>query len=225
MSQLQKKAIQAIEKKGLLLVYPIDNRPEPPSLWSELYPRTKMRWEWDDQGDAKVAQLWHLREELSRSGKVVYGKWYQGRATFFSRPLFTALYHLSRQWRPPRWTRESDSVLEILQMDSPLSTKQIKEAVGLQGKLLESTYERALKPLWQHLDIVGFGEVQDSSFPSLAVGATVTLFEDLRDESESLTTKEANQLLEKYLPEGSSWRKFWNRISAPPSESLSLRRR
>lgn len=40
-----------------------------------------MHWEWDDAGDKRVADLWHLREELSRSGeRVVYTKWFQNRA-------------------------------------------------------------------------------------------------------------------------------------------------
>jgi hypothetical protein len=210
-SKLRKKAIQAIENHGLLLVYPIDNRPEPKSLWSELHPKTRMRWEWDEDGDAKVADLWRLREELSRSREVVYTKWYQNRATFFSRSVFTALHHLSRPLQPPRWTHESSEILEVLEADSPLSTKQIKEAVNLQGKLLEGTYERSMKALWQHFDIVGFGEFEDSSFPSLGVGATQTLFEDLIQDSARMKKSEALAILEKYLPEKSLWRKFWNR--------------
>jgi hypothetical protein len=220
-TSLKKKAIQAIKTQGILLVYPIDNREEPKSLWSELHPRTRMRWEWDDDGDAKVATLWHLREEISRSREVVYSKWYQNRATFFSRPVFAALYRLSREFKPIKWTRESSAILEALEMDSPLSTKQIKEAVDLQGKLLESTYERAMKPLWQHFDIVGFGEVQDSSFPSLAVGATGVLFEDLVEEAQSLSVEKARALLEKHLPPKSLWRKFWDRIEAASQSTLS----
>ncbi len=215
MSKLQKKAIQAINTRGLLLVYPIDNRPDPLSLWSELYPKTKMRWEWDDEGDSRVADLWHLRTILSESRQVVYSKWYQNRATFFSRPLWTALYKLSRDWQPARWPAESHEILEVLDTDSPLSTKQLKEAVGLQGKLLESTYEKALRPLWQHMDLVGFGEFEDSSFPSLGVGSARVLFEDLVQEADRLSKDDAFQLLGHYLPEKSLWRKFWNRISAP----------
>src|SRR5262245_39894917 len=92
-------AIHAIQRHGMLLVFPIDNAREPKSLWSVFYPRAKMRWEWDENGDDRVSRLWHLREELSRSGRVVYGKWFRGRATFFSRDLFRAL--LSVYMRQP----------------------------------------------------------------------------------------------------------------------------
>jgi hypothetical protein len=216
MSRLQKKAIEAINTKGILLVYPIDNRPLPDSLWSELFPKTKMRWEWDDDGDSRVADLWHLRTILSESRQVVYSKWYQNRATFFSRPVWSALYRLSREWKPIQWRPESDEILETLDSDSPLSTKQLKEAVGLQGRLLESTYEKSLRPLWQHFDIVGFGEFEDSSFPSLAVGSTRVLFEDLVQEAEKLTLAQARTAFERFLPEKSLWLKFWKRISAAP---------
>ncbi len=210
-TSLKTKAIDVINKQGILLVYPIDNRSEPFSIWSELYPKTKMRWEWDEQGDSRVASLWQLREELSRSREVVYSKWYQNRATFFSLPVFQALYSLTRQQKPQKWRSECDEILEILEMDSPLSTKQIKLAVNLQGKLLEPIYDRSMKPLWQHFDIVGFGEIQDSSFPSLAVGAAKTLFEDLISDCEKNPPKKSRQIFEAHLPEHSLWRKFWNR--------------
>jgi hypothetical protein len=53
-------AVALIEKIGILLVYPIENKKEPQSLWSEFFPRTAMRWEWDLNGDDRVVKLWHL---------------------------------------------------------------------------------------------------------------------------------------------------------------------
>src|SRR5687768_456182 len=86
-----KSAVAKVNKRGMLLVFPINNRKEPASLWGEFYQKTEMRWEWDEEGDSRVAELWHLRERLSKSGKVVYTKWYRGRATLISRELFPAL--------------------------------------------------------------------------------------------------------------------------------------
>src|SRR4051812_35309378 len=98
----KKSAISAIERQGILLVYPIKNASDPPSLWGVAHPRKKMRWEWDDSGDDSVADLWHLRMELSTSRKVIYTKWYKGRATFFSLPVFQALLALRlREKRTP----------------------------------------------------------------------------------------------------------------------------
>lgn len=211
-TSLKDQAISAINKNGILLVFPVKNKSEFNSIWKEFYPRSEMKWEWDENGDDRVAKLWHLREELSRSKEVVYSKWLSGRATFFSKELFKALYRLTREWNP-HWARESLKVLECLNMDSPLSTKQLKEATELQGKYFERTYEKALKPLWQHLDIVAFGEIQDSSFPSLAIGATKSLFEELVQEAKQLSLEEAHSIFKKYIPEKSVVEKFWNRIS------------
>lgn len=212
MSRLKQKAIRAINKQGLLLVFPLDNKKEPNSLWAELHPRTKMRWEWDESGDSRVSDLWFLREELSRSREVIYLKWFRGRATLMSLELFKAVYKLTRSLPRKNETRESSEILDALKMDSPLSTKQIKEAVELQGKLLERIYEKSMKPLWQHFDIVAFGEFEDSSFPSLGIGATETLFEDLVTEANELTEAEAQKIFKKYIPENSVWYKFWKQL-------------
>ncbi|MFN8791680.1 MAG: hypothetical protein ACK5Y2_09540 [Bdellovibrionales bacterium] len=206
----QSKAIKAIDRDGILLVFPIDNRRDPHSLWYELHPKTKMRWEWDEDGDSRVANLWHLRTELSTTRKVVYSKWFRGRATYFSRDLFRACLRLEQE-HLLNLSRESREVLDTLISDSPLSTRQLKEIVGLQGRLLEPLFNKSLKPLWDHFQIVGFGEFEDSSFPSLGIGATRTLYEDLREESQTLDLRKAQATLDRFMPAGSLWRKYWDR--------------
>jgi hypothetical protein len=156
-----------------------------------------MRWEWDDSGDNRVASLWHLREELSRSNKVVYSKWYRGRATFFSKELFVAI--LALLGKPQGLSKGSVSLLEALEEESPLSTKVLKKKSKLQGQVLEGTYHKALKPLWSRGLIVGYGEVDEGAFPSLAIGATQVLFEELWKESQSLTFEKALHEVERIL--------------------------
>lgn len=210
-SHKHKKAIQAINRDGIILVFPIDNKKDPHSLWYELYPRTKMLWEWDDESDSKVADLWHLRTQLSTTRKVIYTKWFKNRATYFSRELFTACLSLSLRNRAPL-PRESKEILEALQMDSPLSTKQIKESVNLQGRMLESLFNKSMKKLWDPFLIVAFGEFEDSSFPSLAVGATQTLFEDLWEEARVMSSSTAQKMIDQKMPVGSVWRKYWDKV-------------
>lgn len=195
------------------MVYPLQNRQDPPSLWSVLYPRTKMRWEWDVDGDDRVGELWRLREELSRSDKVVYAKWYQGRATFFSKNIFTNLlaYLGSSKGHFPL-SRSSQEALESFLLDSPQSTKLIKENLGWQGKLMESHYNRAMKPLWAGLFVVGYGEEDDSSFPSLRMAATQNLFEELWLSSQELDELEAEKNLKQELGEESLFWKHAQRI-------------
>jgi hypothetical protein len=97
-------------------------------------------------------------------------------------------------------------------MDSPMSTKQLKEAMELQGKYFERIYEKALKPLWQHFDIVAFGEIQDSSFPSLGICATQSIFEEIVREANALSIEEAQEIFKKYIPKNGPVDKFWSKI-------------
>lgn len=208
-------AIKAIDRHGMLLAFPLDNRPEPKSLWSVFYPRTKMRWEWDDSGDNRVADLWHLREELSRSKRVIYAKWFRGRATFFSRRLFTAL--LSEYMRQPGFnvlSRDARELLSLLEENSPQSTKQLKKQSGLVGRALEPTYNKALQELWSRLRIVAFGEVDEGAFPSLAIGATRLLFEPLYLEAKALPSSEAEAVFAEHFPESPLLEKQHRKIIA-----------
>lgn len=198
----KKKMIDAIERRGCLLVYPLANKNEPASLWSELFPKTKMRWEWDQDGDQRVSDLWIWREELSRSQEVVYAKWFRNRATFFSQEIFICLLsYLGSVRDEVPLTRDSKEALESFLMDSPQSTKVIKENLGWQGKMMESHYNRAMKPLWSYLFLVGFGEVQDSSFPSLNMAATQNIFEDLWLKAQGLDPVKAEEKLRAVLGE------------------------
>jgi hypothetical protein len=176
--------IAAIERRGIVLVYPLANRDEPRSLWSELHPRTPMRWAWDASADARVAQIWHLRETLARSLDVVYAKWFRGRATFFSKQVFRAILANLATLTPDGdlrvgLSRDARALLDLLEDDSPQSTKVLRANAGLQGRANEPTYTRALKELWSRLLIVGVGEVEDGAFPSLQMSATRLRFEDL----------------------------------------------
>ena len=223
-SDMRRKAIHAIDARGALLVYPVNNKPEPKSIWSELFPRTKMRWEWDDNGDNKVAGLWHLREELSRSREVVYTKWFQGRATLLSLDVATNLIgYLGSTQRRDHLSRDSGNLLELLLSDSPLSTKQLKAAGELEGRLLEPNYNRAMKPLWQNLLILAFGEFDDSSFPSLGIGATQSLFEDMWNEGSALKSAVAEKFLIGKLGEANPFWKFAQKIKMSRAPQPNLR--
>ncbi len=205
---LLEKAVTAINKRGALLVYPLQNRREPLSLWSELYPRSKMKWEWDADSDDRVGRVWQLRTELAQSKNVVYAKWYQGRATFFSKDLARHLLSFFKTAQLSDFSWDAKNLYEILKTDSPLSTKQLKEAAELQGRLQESQYTRSMKELWNPLCILGCGEVEDSSFPSLAIGATQLVFEDLWEEAKELKAQDAQRNLEHTLGANSPFYKW-----------------
>lgn len=180
-SQKDKRGIAAVDREGICLVYPVDGHPELPSLWSALYPGDRMEWSWNQDADPRVAEVWALRERLQRSHAVAYAKWFRGRATFFALPVFHALLGRIAAVGDPLagLPREAYELLDLLRERSPLSTKELRALGDLQGKAQERIFTHAMKMLWSRLLVVGTGEVPDGAFPSLAVGATELLFEDL----------------------------------------------
>jgi len=196
-------ALQAIDRTGVILVFPIDNARDPHSLWYHLHPRTRMRWEWDESGDNRVGNLWHLRCQLSTTRKTVYAKWFRGRATLFSLKVFPDILRALNPDGARGLSTTAGSILRILEAESPISTKELKRMTGLKGRANEAAYEKALKELWSRLLIVGFGEVDDGAFPSLAVGATQVLFESLWEKafSEELAPSQALARAQKALGE------------------------
>jgi hypothetical protein len=146
-----------------------------------------------------------LKTELSTTGKVVYSKWYRGRATYFSKPLFVAILralnpHLDDSFRnQATLSVPARKILEVLQAESPLSTKELKRLSDMKGRERERMYEKALKELWSRCLIVAYGEVDDGAFPSLAVGSTEALFEELWSEALALDPAEAENRIQKTL--------------------------
>lgn len=213
MHKLRQKMIQAINDKGILLVFPIKNKKEPVSLWSVLYPKSEMVWEWNEDSDGRISKLWVDRENLSRSLEVVYTKWYQGRATFFSKQVFILmLSYLKSCSSQNHLPAPSKQVLEELNDESPLSTKKIKANLEWQGKLMELYYNRAMKPLWVGLHITGFGEEHDSSFPSLNMASTRSLFEEEWEASTKITADSAYKELQKRLGKDSLFLSYADKI-------------
>ena len=140
-----------------------------------------MVWDWNEDSDHRVGDMWQMMKRLSDCREVIYSKWYQGRATFFSHESFRGDDRAASCHQTPRHElSETARVLfEVLENNSPLSTKELKELTDLQGRVNESIYNSGMKELFTRLLIVGFGEVEDGAFPSLAVGATELLFEEL----------------------------------------------
>lgn len=207
------KAVELINKSGILLVYPIKNQRDPPSLWYKLHPRTEMNWDWSEDGDARVADLWHLRTELSRSQKVVYAKWFRGRATFFSHDVYSAMQCLMNvKQREQQLKGIEKELYESLLEDSPQSPRILRAQLGLEGRLNETPFNRAQRILWQNMLMVGFGEIEDGAFPSLAIGASRHLHEETWEKALAMTTARAKEILEKPFARCEVFSKFFSRL-------------
>ena len=107
--------------------------------------------------------------------------------------------------------------MDVLENNSPLSTRRLKEFTDLQGKLHEAAYSRAMKELFARLLIVGFGEVDDGAFPSLAVGATELLFDDLWRKAGEIPARKAQSMVDRLMPEASHFRRCFDKYDVANS--------
>lgn len=214
-------AVDRIRVRGALLVFPIKNRALPLSLWSEFFPKSEMVWDWNEDADSRIGELWQLMKVLSDCREVVYSKWFQGRATFFSPELFSAMLRIHGARRDPKrdLSRNARAILEVLEDNSPLSTRDLKRAADLQGKLHEAAYTSATKELFTRLMIVGFGEVEDGAFPSAAIGATELLFGELWGAAAEMPLRDAWETVDRFLPEDPPFRKFFDRTLQSPQRA------
>ena len=69
------------------------------------------------------------------------------------------------------------------------------------GRDNESRYNRSLKELWSRGLIVAYGEVDEGAFPSLAIGATRVIFEELWDDAAKLSSEHAQSRMRSALAE------------------------
>lgn len=223
MKLTQSDAVNFINEVGLCLTFPDNNKRDPLSLWFALHPRTPMRWEWDQNGDDRVPDLWIFREELSRSRKVLYAKWYRGRATFVSKKIAKALLASLNDMSRPHFglSREARDILELLEENSPLSTKQLKKMTSKQGKFWESTFQKALKELWERMLIVGWGEKDDGAFPSLNMASTKLYFEDLWKDATLMSGEMAHEIILSELKRSAAMLRFYQQVKI---KNLKLRK-
>lgn len=219
------KSIQAVRNHGWLLVFPLPKIKEPLSLWHVFYPKSVMRWEWDESGDNRVAELWHLRRQIAESHRVIYSKWYRGRATLFSEDIFKRLWvYFAPERALAGQSGEAREIMDLLEMESPLSTKQIRRGTDLTGKENERRYMASMKELWRTFAIVGVGEVDDGAFPSLAHAATHVVFEELCQAAErEFTFDEAKAWLDSNIQDA-SFRRALNLKPKASSQSLGKSR-
>jgi len=197
----KRQLIKIINEQKIVLVFPVNNAKEPKSLWSQLFPRSNLKWEWSDSSvDQRIVDLWHLREELSRSDDVVYAKWLRGRATFFSKDMFVSLLAMLNDFRQIEsgLSAAAAHLLRHLNDDSPQPTVRLKKSSGFKGPHAK-IYEKAMSELWRRLLVIGNGEVAEGAFPSLAIGSTKVLREELWQEARE--SKKAHDDVHSYLSE------------------------
>jgi len=214
MSKRYRKALAAINERHVQLVYPIQNAREPRSLWHSLHPGSAMRWDWSEDADQRVVDLWQLKDDLCLGREVVYAKWFRGRATFFSRASFVPILALLGTTRAEALRRNATASrqYEELQDNSPQTPRRLQQADKMTGSHYRGDYKRGVKLLWEQLVIVGTGEVDEGQFPALAMGATRHILEDLWEEADGMEPRDAEARCRRLLPAASPFSRFLDRL-------------
>lgn len=71
-----------------------------------------------------------------------------------------------------------------------------------------------MKELFSRFLIVAYGEVDDGAFPSLAVGTTRNLFEDLVLDAGKLSSTKAQILVDQLMPKENLFRKYLEKYTS-----------
>ncbi len=152
--------------------------------------------------------------ELAVSKRVVYSKWLGGRATFFSRDLFRSMLALRRAGGDlhARLSRPARTLLDVLSDDSPQGTGSAPRECESRRRGERGEYTRAMRVLWERLLVVGVGEREEGGFPSLAVGATELLFEDLWNAA-AIVGKGDAETVARFELSSPSFARTWQRLS------------
>ncbi len=175
-------AIREVERLGRVAIFPEKNRKKSSiiSLWELFYPRTPMRWEWDESADKGVVKLWWLKNEVARTQKVLYGRF------FSNRPVLVSLAEAQRILKSLKSQPLSPLAREILlrlEDNSPQTKRMIgRELRGDGWEPTRAEFERALLELQRNFKIVSLGdsEREKGPMPSSEYAALALLFPNLK---------------------------------------------
>lgn len=166
------KAAAWIDDLGFALLFEHKGQPVPSLLVRAVTPTPDEKFDWGPEAET----VWTWKDELPRRGLAWYGHFVNGRKSFLSPRLLTALY--PREGTPDDYRSEDLStdarrIADVLLPSGPLSAATIREATGLKG----SAYDRAIKELGRKLVITHAGiEEQGAGWPSSVLDLTVRAF-------------------------------------------------
>ncbi len=175
-------AVALIEERGCVAVFPDTARKSSPwvSLWELYYPRSPFRWNWEEGADPRVVRLWWLKDELARSKRVVYGRFFGNRPVFLS--LGEAAKIVKNHPQPQSLSALARECLSQLEDNSPLTKRMISRELRKSGyEFSRSEIDRALLDLQKSFRIVSLGDSEREAgpMPSSEYAATALVFPQL----------------------------------------------
>jgi len=174
-------ALDQVEKIGRVAIFP-EKKPSKHSiisLWELFYPRTKMKWEWDDSADNRVVKLWWLKNEIAQTQKVLYGRFFGNRPVLVSK---SETRRTLKTLEKKPLTSLAREILSRLEDNSPQTKRMLGRELRAEGwEPTKSEFERSLIDLQKNFLIVSLGdsEREKGPMPSSEYAALSLIFPDL----------------------------------------------
>jgi len=144
------------------------------SLYVAVCGRRNPRWPRQTHHDPEIGLAWNLKNSLPANRLVYYGKLVRGKPTLVSLDLFPAFCALVRDgkgsgdyildYRQGRMTRAASHILDALHERGPLSTPDLRRAVGMHGAERTAEFDRTMAELQRGLWIAKVEEVYEPDF-------------------------------------------------------------
>jgi hypothetical protein len=177
-----KNAIFEVERLGTVAIFPEKSRKKSSiiSLWELFYPRTPMRWEWDESADKGVVKLWWLKNEIAQTKKVLYGRFFSNRPVLVS---ISEAQTILKSLKPRPLSSLAREILSRLEDNSPQTKRMLGRELRRDGwEPTRAEFERALLELQRNFQIVSLGdsEREKGPMPSSEYAALGLVFPQLK---------------------------------------------
>ncbi len=174
------EAVKFIDTTGFCMLFPV-KRVELPSLYYAVTRRHPPRW------DSETEKMWGWKDELPRRRRAFYAKYFRTRGTFISLrmlPHFLAMRGTAaRAGDAERWYAEgrispaARDVWAALEKHGPMATLALRHACGMDSKVGNARYKRAMLELQCLLVVTHFGTEEESgAWPSARLNLTWRVF-------------------------------------------------
>lgn len=110
-------------------------------------------WEWP---------LWEWKGEIIRESGCAYGKFFKGKAAFISKEWWPDFCNYRRSLHPyPAEGSIEEAILETLQMNGSMITRDLRKACGFTEPKMRSRFETFIT----HLQMAGYIVTEDFVYP------------------------------------------------------------
>jgi hypothetical protein len=142
-----------IERAGFTFCM-TDTRQPGPSLYIAVCGRRDARMPRNVQKDPESSLTWFLKDEIAQRGKVYYGKFLRGKATFIAPrlvPYFFAIWGVKKSQIKKLLTPEAQAILKVLRREWEMATSDLRKEAGIENR---AAFLRAIDQLQRSMLVV-----------------------------------------------------------------------